>query len=327
MQSSAQSLLSAQIVTGGSMNRLLSAVLFAALAVPVLAQAPAAAGSKTVAVINNETVTAAQLDQMYNRAGAQMRAEYEKNGGKAAFLDNYIRKRLLVQEALKTGFDKRADVQADMEAAREGALFDRYVRDIVAARIISDSDVKSYYDEHPSEFQQPEMVKVRHIVIIGDGAGPRPKTKESAMEVIQQISGELHTNSAVPPNVDPAAAARSRLAHFAEAARKYSEDGSAPSGGDLGWVAKGALDPTFEDAAFNMKKGIMSGIIETRFGYHLILVEDKKPAGLAPFDEVKQSIREFLFAQRAADVMQRVTKLTNELESTSKIAVYPENIK
>ena len=314
------------------MNRSLSVVVFAALAVPVLAQtpaaqAPAAPGSKIVAVVNNETITAAQLDQMYNRAGAQMRAEYEKNGGKTAFLDNYIRKRLLVQEALKTGFDKRADVQADMEAAKEGALFDRYVRDVVASQIIKDADVKSYYDEHPSEFQQPEMVKVRHIVITGNGAGPRPKTREAAMEMIQQIAGELHANSALPPNIDPIAAARIRLAHFAEAARKYSEDGSAPSGGDLGWVAKGALDPTFDEAAFNMQKGILSGIIETRFGYHLIFVEDKKPAGLAPFDEVKQSIREFLFAQRAADVMQNVTKLTNELESTSKIAIYPENIR
>jgi len=317
------------------MNRTLFAVVFAALALRVSAQTPSpqpaatqkSDGSKVVAIINNETVTQAKLDQLYNRAGAAMRAEYEKNGGKAAFLDNYIRKRLLIQEAMKAGFDKRPDVQSDMDSARESALFDRYVRDVVSARIIGDPDVKNYYDEHPSEFERPEMVKVRHIVVVGNGAGPRPKTKETAMETIQKVYSDLYSKNTFPPGTNPVAAARIRLSNFGEAARLYSEDGSAVSGGDLGWTAKGALDPQFENAAFNMKPGITSGIIETRFGYHLIFVEDKKPAGIAPFDEVKQSIREFLFAQRAAEVMEVVTKLTNELQSTSKIAIYPENIK
>ena len=312
------------------MNRTLSAVIAALFALPLCAQAPTPQtddGSRVVAIINNEKVTQSKLDQMYSRAGAQMRSEYDKNGGKAAFLDNYIRKRLLIQEAVKTGFDKRADVQSAMESAKEGALFDRYVRDIVAAPIITDADVRKYYDEHPSEFARSEMVKVRHLVVVGNGAGPNPKTKERAMELIQQIAGELLQKNAFPPGVDPVGAARIRLSNFAEAARRYSEDGSAPAGGDLGWNGKGGLDPTFEEAAFNMRPGVVSGIIETRFGYHLIFVEDKKPAGQASFDEVKANIREFLFAQRAADVMEMVTKLTNELQSKSKLAVYPENIK
>jgi peptidyl-prolyl cis-trans isomerase C len=312
------------------MNRTLSVVIAAALALPLCAQTPVPQsddGSKVVAIINNEKITLAKLDQLYSRASAQMRAEYEKNGGKAAFLDNYIRKRLLIQEALKTGFDKRTDVQSAMESAKEGALFDRYVRDVVAAPIISDTEVRKYYDEHPSEFAQSEQVKVRHIVVVGNGAGPHPKTKERAMELIQQISGELAQKNAFPPGVDPTGAARVRLSNFAEVARRYSEDGSAQSGGDLGWHGRGALDPTFEEAAFNMKPGVVSGIIETRFGYHLIFVEDKKPAGQQPFDEAKADIRDFLFTQRAADVMQTVTKLTNELQNTSKIALYPENIR
>jgi len=312
------------------MNRTLSAVVAAALALPLCAQTPKPQtedGSKVVAIINNEKITQAKLDQMYGRTNAQIRAEYEKNGGKAAFLDNYIRKRLLIQEALKTGFDKRADVQSDMETAKEGALFDRYVRDIVAAPIISDAEVKKYYDEHPSEFVRSEQVKVRHIVVVANGAGPHPKTKEQAMELIQKIAGELRQKNNFPPGTDPAGAARVRLSNFGEVARRYSEDGSAQSGGDLGWTGKGVLDPTFEEAAFNMQPAVVSGIIETRFGYHLIFVEDKKPAGQVPFEEAKADIREYLFAQRAADVMQTVTKLTNELESTSKIAIYPENIR
>jgi hypothetical protein len=171
------------------------------------------------------------------------------------------------------------------------------------------------------------LVKVRHIVVVGNGAGPRPKTKEAAMETIGKIFADLTQKNAFPPGTNPASAARIRLSNFAEDARKYSEDGSAQSGGDLGWTAKGALDPQFEEAAFNMKPGIVSGILETRFGYHLIFVEDRKPPGLAPFEEVRLTIREFLFAQRAADLMETLTRLTTELRSTSKIAIYQENIR
>src|SRR4029079_7954618 len=145
----------------------------------------------------------------------------------------------------------------------------------------------------PSEFARSEQVKVRHIVI-GSNLGPRHKTKEQAMELIQQISGELTQKNAFPPGIDPTGAARVRLSNFAEEARKYSEDGSGQQGGDLGWNGRGVFDPTFEEAAFNMRPGVVSGIVETRFGYHLIFVEDRKPAGTAPFDEVKDDIRESL---------------------------------
>ena len=307
------------------MKRTFATIAITLLMTPLFAQTQSS-GSKTVAVINGETITEAKLDQLYARLTPDVRAQYEKNGGKTAFLDNYIRKRLLVQEALKAGFDRKPDVIADVEAAKEGALFDRYVRDVVAQQVVSDADVRKYYDEHPSEFEEPEQVKVRHIVITGNGGGPKPKSKEAALEEIKNVLSELRKQSVVPAGTDPDGAARIRMAYFAEAARKYSEDGAAPNGGDLGWVAKGVLDPTFEATAFNMQPGVFSGIVETRFGYHIIFVDAKKAAGPAPFDEVKATVRDALMAQRAADIMEAVAKLTNELRATSKIAVYPENI-
>jgi peptidyl-prolyl cis-trans isomerase C len=313
------------------MHRSIFSIGLAAIALAASAQtaAPQAQdpSQKIVATINGETITAAKLDQLYGRMSAQMRAEYDKNGGKPAFLDNYIRKRLLIQEAVKAGFDKRADVQVDLEAARESALFDRYIRDVVAANVVSDAEVKKYYEDHPSEFARPETAKVRHIVVIPNGAGPKPKTQGDAMDEISRILGELHGQMQVPPGTDPQAAMQVRLNYFAAAARKYSEDGSAPSGGDLGWVTPGQLDPKFEEAAMKLPVGVMSGIIETRFGYHLIFVEARKSAGTASFDEVRNDIRANLLATRAADIMQSVSKLTNDLERSSKIAMYPENIR
>jgi peptidyl-prolyl cis-trans isomerase C len=313
------------------MNRFTLSIIAAAVALPALAQqaapaaAPAAPPQKVVASINGEVITQEKLDQLWNRLGTQARASYEQTGGKAALLENYLRKRLLVQEALKSGFDKRPDIQADMEASKEATLFDRYVRDVVADRIVTPQDVRKYYDEHQDEFQIGEKVHARHILVMANN-GPGGKTDAQAREIIEKVALELRQQNVVPAGTSPEVANRLMLAHFAEAAKKYSEDGSAQSGGDLGWAGRGAYDPAFEEAAFNLRKGTMSGVIKSSFGYHLIMVEDKKPAGVEPFEAAQRSIREFLIGQHQAEVIQAVTALTNELRSSSKINVYNENI-
>jgi EpsD family peptidyl-prolyl cis-trans isomerase len=284
---------------------------------------------KPVAVINGETITVEKLDRMYNNLNTQMRLNYDNNGGKGAFLENYIRKRLLVQEAFKSGFDKRPEVVAAVDAAKESALFDRYVRDVVGAPIVTDDDVKAYYKAHPDEFATPEKLHVRHVVIGVTNVGPAPRTQGEALEQIEKVAVEIHAADAASAQAttDPKTLARLRMAHFMDAAKKYSGDASAESGGDLGWVTKGQLDSDFEAVAWDLKPGVVSGIVHTKFGYHLILVEGRQPAGMEPFEAVKASIREYLMTQKAADVVNAVAKLTNELRGSSRISVFPENIK
>jgi len=299
---------------------------------PPAAQSAAVAvpdSKKPVAVINGETVTAEKLDRMYSNLNTQMRQNYDANGGKGALLENYIRKRLLIQEAIKSGYNKRPDVVEAIDAAREAALFDRYVRDVVAAQIVTDNDVKTYYTEHPDDFATPEKVHVRHIVIGVTEVGPARKTKEEALDRIKKIAVDLRSEdvASAQSTSNPEVLARLRLAHFADAAKKYSEDASGESGGDLGWITKGQTDPDFETAAWSMKPGTVSGIIQTKFGFHLIFVEGRQAPGTEPFESVKSSIREFLITQKASDVVTTVTKLTNELRGNSRISVFPENIK
>jgi peptidyl-prolyl cis-trans isomerase C len=294
-----------------------------------VAAASADDSKKPVAVINGETITVDRLDRMYANLNTQMRENYDANGGKGALLENYIRKRLLIQEAIKTGFDKQPDVAAAVESARESALFDRYIRDVVAAPILTDKELKEYYTAHPDDFATPEKVHVRHIVIAVTNVGPAPKTKEEALQRIGAVAAQLHAEDAATAQAKPDATTMTklRLAHFMDAAKKYSEDPSAQSGGDLGWVTKGQLDSTFEEAAWNLKPGVVSGIVETKFGYHLIMVEGKQAPGTESFDAVKSGLREYLMTQKAADVMNAVTRLTNELRGNSRISVFPENIK
>ena len=306
------------------MNRIIIAAVAGFIATATFAQTAAPAPSedqKIVAVINGEVITRARLDALYNNMPAQMRAQYERSGGRMAFLDNYVSKRLLLQEAMKSGFDKRPDVQAAVEAAKESVVFDRYVKDVVAAPIVTEAEMRKYYDEHKSDFATPETAKVRHILISWNN-----KPKPDAMDLIKRAATEIRAGA--PSLRDPSPEAKQiLLSRFSAAARKYSEDGVAQSGGDLGWVARGTLDKNFEDAAFNMSPMTISGIVESQFGYHLIFVEATKPAGTQPYEDVKADLREFLITQHSADLMGSVTRLTNELRANSKIAFYPENVK
>jgi peptidyl-prolyl cis-trans isomerase C len=283
---------------------------------------PQEPGQKIVAVVNGETITRAKLDALYERLGAQMRAQYENTGGKAAFLDNYVRKRLVLQEAIKSGFDKRPDVLLEVEAAKESALFDRYVRDVVAAEHVTESAIKKFYEENGAQFMRPERMRVRHIVM----RVPAPDRKGEVLTRITNVFAELRGHA-----IKPGATANEIQLfsnRFSEAARKYSEDAAAPEGGDLGWVtAETGLDAKFFEAMSHIQRGMMSGVVETQFGYHLIFVEDKQPAAREPFEAAKPAIREFLMAQHGADVLGQVNRLTNELRTRSNVAMYPENLR
>src|SRR5436309_873434 len=160
------------------MKRML-VLAIAALALPLAAQqkSESALAQKQVAIVNGETITVDRFERMWNNMGVGMREQYEKAGGKSAFLENYLRKRLVIQEAIKSGFDKRPDVRVDMESGSESALFDRYVRDVIAAPIVTEAEIKKYYEEHKDDFAVPEKVKVRHSVMTEMNTGPVHQTK------------------------------------------------------------------------------------------------------------------------------------------------------
>lgn len=308
------------------MKRLILILIIVA-AMPLFAQAPIPDSKKPVATINGETITVEKLDHMYARLSPEMRENYDRNGGKGALLDNYIRKRLIIQEALKKGYDKRPDVAIDIEMARESALFDRYVRDVVAQNILTNELMQKFYEENLKEFATPETFKVRHIFIGVTNAGPRTHSEAEALDIAKRAMSELRESLVALRIEDKAEAIQAAAGKFGQIAMTYSEDGSAAKGGDLGWVQRGQLDPDFEQAVLNLRTGVPSGIVRTRYGYHIIFVEGKRPAGSLSFEEAKPRIREVLMNQFATDVLTAVNKLTNELTDTSKISVYPENIK
>lgn len=306
------------------MKRLVFATLLAAS--PLLAQPSAKPdeAAKPVAVVDGQAITAGQLDDMYNRLRPDMRAQYDRNGGKPAFLDNYIEKMLVLKAAQKAGFDKRPDVQADLQAARDSALFDRYIRETVGSKIVTEGAMKEYYQNNIRQFAVPEMVHLRQIVISTDPRSKMPHSDEEAMQIAKKaVSDVLLT---IPRNENPLDHLKENAKKFAALARAYSEDGAAQNGGDLGWIKKGTLDPDFETPAFAARTGIPTGIIHTRYGYHIFFVEAKQAAGAMSYDEARPQIRETLLGMHTQEVIAAVKKMTDDLSDKSKIQMFPENI-
>ena len=152
---------------------------------------------------------------------------------------------------------------------------------------VSDEEAKQYYEAHSDKFFQKEVVKAKHILI-------EPKTKDEAGKKaaeakIKEIQGKLLAGE-----------------KFSDLAKKYSDDASAKDGGDLGWFGRDIMVEPFEEAAFALKAGEVSPPVETRFGYHLILVEERREAGQLPFDEVKDQVIKAVAEEKAIDNMDRL---------------------
>lgn len=159
------------------------------------------------------------------------------------------------------------------------------VADIADKIEISDVDLNEYYELNKnSEFQQEEQVGARHILKkVDKSAGENEK--KAARDAIDAIAGRIAGGGS-----------------FEEIAKAESQDpGSAAKGGDLGLFGRGRMVPAFDAAAFALEPGKVSDVVETDFGYHIIQVYEKKPAGILPFDEVKDKMRTTLATRKALD--------------------------
>ncbi len=161
-----------------------------------------------------------------------------------------------------------------------------------------DAALKQFYADNRDLYAEPEERRVRHILIRakrGDKA-----SEQAALAKIKQIQAELKQGKS-----------------FAELAKKYSQDpGSAEVGGDLGYFEQGLMAPEFDKKVFSMKKGEVSGPVQTDFGYHLILLEDIKPRRVLPYDKVKdrvlQAYRQQQADKRYYDLLEKLNSIAYE---------------
>jgi len=171
-----------------------------------------------------------------------------------------------------------------------------------AAAEVTDQEAQAFYESHPAVFDMGERLKASHILLrVPEGA-----TVASKDELRKKAEGIL-------------ARVRARE-DFAALAKESSQDpGSAPKGGDLGTFGRGQMVPAFEQAAFALKPGEVSGVVETPFGFHIIKVTERIPARRPPFPEVKERLKQEMLQQKRQRAQQ---SYLNSLRAKAKIETF-----
>ncbi|MGA8891578.1 MAG: peptidylprolyl isomerase [Anaeromyxobacteraceae bacterium] len=176
------------------------------------------------------------------------------------------------------------------------------IQNLLASRLggvaVSEAEVHAHYLAHPESFTTPLELRVRHVLRQADGGAPaadRARARAEAEEVRRlAIAGR-----------DLGALARER-----------SQDATAGTGGDLGWVARGTMVPEFEAAAFALPDGGISGVVETVFGFHVLQVQGRRGGEVVPEEKVRREIQAELLAGRRAVAVQ---DLVDDLRAKAKI--------
>lgn len=189
-------------------------------------------------------------------------------------IDAYLDKVILADGAAQKFYDENGKQFETPEQARVEYLV-LSMETIGSQLAVSDAEIKSWYDSHKDRFQVPEERRASHILISAAEKGEKVKAKATAEELLK----EIQKNPAI----------------FADLAKKNSQDpGSAAKGGDLGFFGRGMMVKPFEDVAFKLKEGEISGVVESDFGFHIIKVTGIHAAKEKPLAEVKGEIEDEL---------------------------------
>lgn len=205
------------------------------------------------------------------------------------------------QEFTKAIKDLEMDEKALREYTRRDLLISRFVEtEFVSKAAVTEAETRSFYDKNPEKFKRDETVKASHILIGIDSAASaddKKKAREKADKLHKELAGG---------------------ADFAALAKGNSTCPSSQQGGDLGFFGKGQMVAPFEKAAFALKPGEISDVVETQFGYHIIKLTEKKPAETTDYKEVKIKIEEFLKGQK---VNESIQKYLADARKTAKIEI------
>jgi peptidyl-prolyl cis-trans isomerase C len=202
---------------------------------------------------------------------------------RAALRDELINRELVAQEAARAGTAKKGDVPVQLELARQEVLVGAYLNDYLRTHPVTDAEIQKEYDRAKSQTGATEY-RARHILV---------ESEEEAKRIIADLK---------------------KGAKFEELARKSSKDeGTRERGGDLDWNVPAAFDKAFADALVKLQKGqVTPEPAQSRFGFHVIQLEDQRAVNFPPLTQVKPQIQ-----QRLA--RQKVETLIRDLRAKAKV--------
>jgi len=250
--------------------------------------------NKELVRVNDASISLEEFQQMLERQPLEGKMKLLSEKGTREFLENYvIAREVLYQEAKAKGLDTKKELLIKIEDARRAILIDALLEEVLRGRTeISEEEITHYYKENQALFTEPQEIKIRHIVV---------NTEPALKDVVTKLSqGENFEKLASTYNIG-----------------KFKEDG-----GNLGYIRRGQLAlpfAQFEEAAFSLRKrGEISEVVSTPYGYHIIRLDDMRGSTLRPLNQVKERIRFFLQPKKKQEAYLAYVK---ETKTKSKILI------
>jgi len=279
---------------------------------------PARAGSgegKVVARAGDYEVTEAELRHRWeNVLDAGTRDFHRDRGGPKHYLEEVLEEKMLSQEAAARGYPERPEVRSDLAMTLDLLASRPLLRDEVHLKAFPEERLRQYFEAHPEEFQEGERVLARHIVVTPEPFAPGQRVRNRTGDDATSPQEARRKIAFLQEKLDAGE-------DFAQLARDYSEDATAPAGGALGYVRRGRMLPQFEIAVFSLEPGVVSEPIETRVGLHLILVEEHRPGGPIPFEDARPGIVDRLLETEPEAAGRRHKAYIGELEEKYPVEV------
>jgi len=277
---------------------------------------PVKKAEEVAAIVNGEPIVTAavqgEIKGILGRLQEQGRkpSEAEMASLRESVLDKMIKLELLSQESKKAGLAvNAADIDNELKGYKKGFADDKaFAKALGEAGIteaelrkqigknlaiqkfidtkfkgkvqVTEQEAKDFYNKNQDKFKQPEMVHARHILITAKETELKADKDRKRAKLVQ-IKKQLKDGG-----------------NFADLAKQFSDCPSKARGGDLGFFPRGQMVKPFDQAVFKMMPGDVSDIVETEFGYHLIKLEEKKPAKTVTFDEAKAKITAYLTQEK-----------------------------
>ena len=243
----------------------------------MIAVLSAPAFAQNVAVVNGKAIPMSRADDIVKQVVAQGQRP-DSPELRAMVKQDLIAREVMMQEAIKGGYDKKPEVTAALDNARQTIVVTALMREHAGKNKPTDAAIKAEYDKAKAQAGDKEY-HVRHILLA---------TEADAKAVIVKLKGG---------------------AKFEELAKTSKDQGSANTGGDLDWATPSAFPKPFSDAFVALAKGgVTAAPVQTENGWHVIKLDDTRAAKLPSFEEVKGRINDELVQRQLMDYQEQLMK-------------------
>ncbi|NNG25798.1 peptidylprolyl isomerase [Telluria aromaticivorans] len=249
----------------------------ARLLLALIAVVAAPAFAQNLAVVNGKPIPSSRVDAVVKQVVAAGQGQ-DSPQLREVIKRDLVSREVLMQEAVKQGYDKKPEVKAALDSARQAIVVNQLARDYITKNPVTDAEIKAEYDRFTKQTGDKEY-HVRHILL---------ETEAEAKAVIAKIKGG---------------------AKFEELAKGSKDTGTANNGGDLDWAAPASFPPEFAAGFTGLQKGgVSENPVKTANGFHVIKLDDTRAAKLPTLEEVKPQVADALAQKKLEEYKEQMVK-------------------